>query len=138
MIASYAELAATIGRLWKLSRHTVYFLAASALFRDGLAGVFAFGAVIAAGTFGFSSGDVVVFGAAANIVAGLSTIAFGLLDDKIGPKKVIIMALVALILMGTVVFVLHDGERSSSGWRVCSCACSSALLSRLPVASWPG
>lgn len=109
VIASYAELAATIGRLWKLSRHTVYFLAASALFRDGLAGVFAFGAVIAAGTFGFSSGDVVVFGAAANIVAGLSTIAFGLLDDKIGPKKVIIMALVALILMGTVVFVLHDG-----------------------------
>ena len=38
--------AAAIGRLWKLSRHTVYFLAASALFRDGLAGVFAFGAVL--------------------------------------------------------------------------------------------
>ena len=30
--------------LWGTSRHTVYFLLASALFRDGLAGVFAFGA----------------------------------------------------------------------------------------------
>lgn len=120
MIASYAELAATIGRLWKLSRHTVYFLAASALFRDGLAGVFAFGAVIAAGTFGFSSGDVVVFGAAAGVNWGR------IVDHRLRPagrqgvptKKVIIMALVALILMGTVVFVLHNGERSSSGWRV--------------------
>lgn len=106
--ASYAELFATIRRLWTSSRHTVYFLFASALFRDGLAGVFAFGAVIAAGTFGFSSGDVVVFGAAANIVAGLSTIVFGLLDDKIGPKRVIVIALVALVAMGTVIFVLHD------------------------------
>ena len=66
-----------------MSRHTVYFLLASALFRDGLAGVFAFGAVLAAGTFGLSAGDVIVFGAAANIVAGFATMGFGLLDDRI-------------------------------------------------------
>ena len=109
VVASYNELANTIKRLWAVSRHTVYFLFASALFRDGLAGVFAFGAVIAAGTFGFSSGEVVIFGAAANIVAGLSTIAFGLLDDKIGPKKVIMISLVALVIMGVVIFFFHDG-----------------------------
>lgn len=108
VVASYVELFRTIGRLWRVSRHTVYFLFASALFRDGLAGVFAFGAVIAAGTFGFSGGDVVIFGAAANIVAGLSTIAFGLLDDKIGPKKVIMISLVALVITGTLIFFLHD------------------------------
>ncbi len=108
VVASYAELVATIRRLWAVSRHTVYFLVASALFRDGLAGIFAFGAVIAAGTFGFTSGEVVIFGAAANIVAGLSTIAFGLLDDKIGPKKVILISLVALLVMGIVIFLLHD------------------------------
>lgn len=106
--ASYSELGNTVLRLWKASRHTVFFLAASALFRDGLAGVFAFGAVIAAGTFGFSSGDVVIFGAAANIIAGLSTIALGLLDDKLGPKRVILISLSVLAVTGSLIFVLHS------------------------------
>ena len=100
-----------MARLWAISRQTVLFLLASALFRDGLAGVFAFGAVIAAGTFQFSGGEVVIFGAAANIIAGLSTIAFGLLDDRIGPKKVIIHRLRVLDarLRGV---ELHDGAVS--------------------------
>ncbi|GAA2183543.1 MFS transporter [Brooklawnia cerclae] len=109
VVASYAELWNTVRRLWDVSRHTVFFLLASALFRDGLAGVFAFGAVIAAGTFGFSSGEVVIFGAAANIVAGLSTIALGLLDDKLGPKRVIMISLIALVASGIVIFAFHDG-----------------------------
>lgn len=112
VFASYAELVNTIRRLWATSRHTVYFLLASALFRDGLAGVFAFGAVIAAGTFGFSSVEVVIFGAAANIVAGVSTIAFGLLDDRIGPKKVIMVSLASLVAMGVVIFFFHDGGKT--------------------------
>lgn len=106
--ASYIELVNSVKRIYRVSPHTVYFLLASALFRDGLAGVFAFGAVIAAGTFGFASGDVVIFGAAANIIAGLATIAFGLLDDKLGPKRVIMISLVGLVLMGLVVFFFHD------------------------------
>jgi len=108
-LGSYRELGRTIRRLWRTDRPTVYFLMASALFRDGLAGVFAFGAVIAAGTFGFSAGDVVVFGAVANIVAGLATMAFGMLDDKIGPRIVILTSLAALTLLGIGVFVFHDG-----------------------------
>ena len=111
VVASYGELANTIRRLWGISKHTVYFLLASALFRDGLAGVFAFGAVIAAGTFGFSSGEVIIFGAAANIVAGMSTIAFGLLDDWIGPKRVIMISLSTLVGMGAVIFWFHDGGK---------------------------
>lgn len=109
VVASYVELWNTIRRLWQVSRHTVYFLAASALFRDGLAGVFAFGAVIAHGTFGFTSGQVVIFGAAANIVAGVATIASGLLDDKLGPKRVILISLVGLVACGLIVFFCHAG-----------------------------
>jgi Permeases of the major facilitator superfamily len=71
--------------------------------------VFAFGAVIAAGTFGFTAGEVIIFGAAANIVAGLSTMVFGVLDDRIGPKRVILISLTALVILGTAIFVLHDG-----------------------------
>lgn len=109
---SYRLLFDTIRRLWNTSRHTVWFLLASALFRDGLAGVFAFGAVLAAGTFGMSAGEVIIFGAAANIVAGVATILFGLLDDRIGPKKVILLSLGALVILGLLIFFLHDGGKT--------------------------
>ena len=106
---SYRLVWRSIRGLWSTSRHTVYFLLASALFRDGLAGVFAFGAILAAGTFGLSAGEVIIFGAAANIVAGLATMAFGTLDDWIGPKKVILICLAALVTLGVLIFILHDG-----------------------------
>jgi len=106
---SYWLLWQSLKGVWGESRHTVYFLMASALFRDGLAGVFAFGAVLAAGTFDMSAGDVIVFGAAANILAGVSTMAFGLLDDRLGPKQVIVISLVTLVVLGMGVFLLHDG-----------------------------
>ena len=92
----------------ELGPHTVFFLIASAVFRDGLAGVFTFGAIIAAGTFGFSAGDVLIFGVVANIVAGIATITFGALDDKIGPKKVIMISLIAMSIDGILIFIFHD------------------------------
>src|SRR5699024_2789238 len=88
--------------------HTVYFLLASAVFRDGLAGVFTFGGVIAATVFGFTPGEVIIFGVAANLVAGVATIAFGALDDLLGPKRVIIGSLIAMILAGLGVFFRHE------------------------------
>ena len=111
VVDSYRMLFASIRALWGTSRHTVYFLMASALFRDGLAGVFAFGAVLAAGTFGLSAGEVIIFGAVANVVAGLSTMAMGMLDDRIGPKRVIMICLVALVVIGLLIFFLHDGGK---------------------------
>ncbi|MFT2817559.1 MFS transporter [Leifsonia sp. A12D58] len=107
--ASYARLGRDIAALWKTSRQTVFFLIASAVFRDGLAGVFAFGGILAAGTFGFSPGEVIIFAIAANVVAGVATVTIGLLDDKIGPKPVIVASLIGLIICGSAVFFLHDG-----------------------------
>jgi UMF1 family MFS transporter len=65
--------------------------------------------VLAAGSFGFSSGEVIIFAIAANIVAGAATIAVGSLDDLFGPKPVIIASLIGLVVSGSLVFVLHDG-----------------------------
>ncbi|WP_127794912.1 MFS transporter [Agromyces sp. LHK192] len=107
--ASYARLGRDIARLWREERNTVWFLLASAVFRDGLAGVFTFGGVLAASVFGFSPGEVIVFAIAANVVAGISTIAVGVLDDRLGAKPVIMAALIGLVVSGTLVFVLHDG-----------------------------
>lgn len=110
--ASYGRLAGDIRHLWKDSRTTVYFLFASAVFRDGLAGVFTFGGVLAAGSFGFSPGEVIIFAIAANVVAGISTITVGLLDDKVGPKPVIVAALIGIVVAGFAVFFLHDGGQT--------------------------
>jgi UMF1 family MFS transporter len=106
---SYAVLGHDIARLWKTSRQTVYFLIASAIFRDGLAGVFTFGGVLAASVFGFSAGEVIIFAIAANVVAGIATISVGALDDRMGSKPIIMTALVGLIVCGSLVFFLHDG-----------------------------
>lgn len=108
-LESYRQLFRLIARLWRTSRHTVFFLGASAIFRDGLAGVFTFGGVIAAKVFGFSSADVIIFAVAANVVAGLATISFGALDDRLGPKRVIIFSLISMIIAGLCVFFFHTG-----------------------------
>ena len=105
---SYMALFRSIAHIWRTDRQVAYFLLASALFRDGLAAVFAFGAVIAAQSFGFSTTEIILFGAAANLIAGVVTILFGLLDDKIGPKKVILICLGILAVGATVVFFLHQ------------------------------
>ncbi|MBO0983003.1 MFS transporter [Rathayibacter sp. SD072] len=109
VIASYRALFRQIRALWGESRSTVAFLIASAVFRDGLTGVFTFGGVLAQGTFGFSAGEVILFAIAANVVAGVATISVGALDDRLGPKTVIVASLVGLVVCGTAVFVLHDG-----------------------------
>lgn len=105
---SYRRLFATIARMWQEERNTLRFLIAAAVFRDGLAGVFTFGAVIAARVFGFSDGEVIIFAIAANVVAGAATIGFGWLDDRFGPKRLIVLSLVCMVLAGLGVFALHS------------------------------
>lgn len=105
-VESYRILGHTIARLYREERHTLYFLVSSAIFRDGLAAVFTFGAVIAVGTFGFTSSTVLIFAIAGNIVAAAGAAAAGLLDDRLGPKRVIVISLVGLVLSaGTVMFL---------------------------------
>jgi UMF1 family MFS transporter len=110
---SYVVLFRDIAALWKESRNTVWFLIASALFRDGLVGVFTFGGILASGTFGFSSGQVIIFAIAANVVAGVSTFISGLFDDRFGAKPVIVVSLIGLVIAGTSVFFAHDGGQAA-------------------------
>jgi len=109
LVASYRKLGVDVARLWRTERSTLSFLVASAVYRDGLAGVFTFGAVIASGTFGFSASEVIVFAIAANVVAGVATFASGYLDDRLGAKSIIVGSLVGLLVAGVAVFALHDG-----------------------------
>ncbi|MFS0795383.1 MFS transporter [Microbacterium sp. 1P10AE] len=108
--ASYVLLWGTLRSLWRDSRPVLLFLVASAVFRDGLAGVFTFGAIIAAQVFGFSSTEVLYFAVAANVVAGISTMFSGRLDDRFGPKRVIVFSLVGLIVLGSVILFIGTSQ----------------------------
>ncbi len=98
--ASYKVLFRDLRQLYRTSPHTVYFLGASALFRDGLAAVFTFGAVLAVTVYGINSADVLIFGVAANVVSAVGALAAGRFDDKLGPKTVIVVSLTGMLIAG--------------------------------------
>src|SRR5262249_20104871 len=81
--ASYGLLYRNVRDIWRASPNTIWFLLASAVFRDGLTGVFTFGGVLGHVAFGLTTKQVLVFGIAANVVAGIATISSGRLDDRL-------------------------------------------------------
>jgi MFS transporter, UMF1 family len=83
------------------------FLVARMLYTDGLATLFAFGGVFAAGTFGMTERQVLEFGIALNVTAGLGAAGFAWMDDQLGPKPTIVVALVGLIVAGTGMLVVR-------------------------------
>ena len=91
---------------WRRDHNVVYYLLASAVFRDGLTGVFAFGAVLGVSVYGVSQADVLVFGVCASIVAAVGAVLGGLLDDRVGSKPVIVGSLTAMIAVGLVLLTL--------------------------------
>lgn len=97
LLGPYREIFAMVKALWRSDRTALFFLMASAVFRDGLSGIFTFGGVIAAGTFGFTLAEVMTFAIAGNLAAGLGALLGGQLDDRIGPKAVIVGALIWVI-----------------------------------------
>ena len=99
-IASYRVLFRDLRQLYRTNPHTVYFLGASALFRDGLAAVFTFGAVLAVTVYGINSADVLIFGVAANVVSAIGALTAGRFDDKVGPKRVIVVSLTGMLITG--------------------------------------
>ena len=100
--ASYRLLLNDIKALFKRDRNSVYFLIASALYRDGLAAIFAFGAILAVSVYGMAQSTVLIFGIAANVVAALGALSMGAVEDRIGPKKVIMISLIGLITTSVV------------------------------------
>ena len=109
LLRGYVVLWNDLKNLWKTARSTLWFLLASAVYRDGLAGGFTFGAIIAAVAFGFTPQEVIIFGIAANLIAGVSTLLAGRLDDRFGPRQVILWSLTGIVIAGLAVVVLQSG-----------------------------
>ena len=105
--ASYRLLVHDIKALFRRDRNSVHFLIASALYRDGLAAIFSFGAILAVSVYGLAQSSVLIFGIAANVVAALGALGMGAIEDRIGPKKVIMISLVGLITTSLILLFAH-------------------------------
>ena len=103
---SYRALFHDIAVLWRTDRKAVWFLISSAVFRDGLAGVFTFGAILAVSVYDLSDADVLIFGVGANVVAALGALLAGRLDDRRGPVPVIAVSLVLMVAIALVLFIV--------------------------------
>ncbi len=88
-------------------RDIAWFMCARLFYVDGLNTLFAFGAVYASQTFGFGAEEIIVLAIAMNVVAGLGAVVFSWVDDWIGSKETIVIALVGLIAFGAPLLVLE-------------------------------
>lgn len=94
-----ALLGRTIASVRRLG-NVLRFLIASALYRDGLTTLFAVGGLYAACTMGMGFAEIIVFAIGLNVTAGLGAAGFAWLDDGMGSKKTIVIALLGLIAFG--------------------------------------
>ncbi|UXA16512.1 MFS transporter [Mycobacterium sp. SMC-4] len=106
ILNAYRKLWADLRTEWRRDRNIVYYLGASAIFRDGLAGVFTFGAVLGVTVYGVSQADVLLFGVAACVVAAVGAVLGGQADDRVGSKRVIVSSLLAMIIIGVTLWTL--------------------------------
>lgn len=82
------------------------FLIARMVFIDALATVFAFGGIYAAGTFGMTARDVLLFGIGLNLTAGIGAAAFAWIDDFFGSRRTILISLAGLIVSTSAVLLV--------------------------------
>jgi len=105
--AAFADVRQTLTHLRRY-RQIMRFLVARLIYNDGLVTIFAFGGIYAAGTFGFTLSEVIVFGIALNVVAGVGAWLFGFVDDRLGGKTTIMISLVFLGLSTTLATFAPD------------------------------
>lgn len=108
LFGAYRKLWSELKDQWRRDHHIVYYLIASAIFRDGLTGVFQFGAVLGGAVYGVAQADLLLFGVCACVVAAVGAVLGGLLDDRVGSKPVIIGSLASMVVTAIVLMSL-DG-----------------------------
>lgn len=94
----------------RVHKNITLFLVASAIYRDGLATLFAVGGVYAAGQFGMDFVELLIFAIGLNVFSGIGAFLFGWLDDYLGSKPTILLSLVGLIVCGLAVLFTTDKD----------------------------
>lgn len=105
--AGWKELKSTLKKLPR-EKNILLYLIAHMVYTDGLNTLFAFGGIFAAGTYGLSFEEVLLFGITMNITAGFGAICLGWMDDYLGSKLTVIISLICLTGLGIPLLLLHD------------------------------
>ena len=108
--AVHDGLATLVQSLRNIRRHAniARYLLARMIYTDGLNTLFAFGGIFAANVFGMKLDEVLIFGLVMNVTSGLGAAAFAWIDDWIGAKRTILIALVGLIAVGAALVLIHE------------------------------
>ncbi len=110
--AGLGELKATLSALGDHA-NVLRYLIAHMIYTDGLVALFAFGGIYAAGTFGWSSVELGLFGILLTITGTIGALVGGRLDDALGPKRVVVGALILLAFSSLGILSI---DRSHVGW----------------------
>ena len=84
------------------------FLVARLFYTDGINTLFAFGAIFAAGVHGLSFQQVLMFGIAMNVSAGLGAALGGLVEDRVGSRRMVLVSLWALVAIGVALVLVES------------------------------
>ena len=84
------------------------YLLARMIYTDGLNTLFAFGGIYAVGTFGMDFSELIVFGIAMNVTAGLGAVVFAWIDNWVWPKRVIQISVTMLGILGAALVVVES------------------------------
>ncbi len=103
-LGAYKKLWREVVGEWHRDHNVVYYLLASAVFRDALTGIFTFGAVLGVSAYGISNSDVLLFGVSASVIAALGAIIGGVVDDRLGSKTVILGSLASLMVIAVILW----------------------------------
>lgn len=89
-------------RIWR------NFMLGSALYRDGLATLFAMGGIYAAARYDLDTASILIFGIGINVTAGIGCVAASLIEDRVGSLRTVRWSLIGLMLLGVGVLLAPD------------------------------
>lgn len=98
-----AQFRETFAKL-RAYKNIALFLVARMTYYDGLAAIFAFGGIYAAGTFGWEIQTLGLFGVLLSVFAAVGSFIGGAMDDRFGSRKTILISVAGLVV-GTLMSV---------------------------------
>ena len=103
-VAPTAARRPALAELWETirglpsHRDMLLFLIARMLYADGLSAIFAFGGIYGASVFGWGAMELGIFGIVLTLTGVFGALIGGVLDDRVGSKRVIMVSLVLLLV----------------------------------------
>ena len=102
-----AMLADTLRRA-RAQKYLLRFLIDSACYRDCINTITADGGLYAAGTFGMTFEEIIVFAIFLNILAGVGAVGFSWIDDRRGARFTIVLSLIGLSVCGVALLLVDS------------------------------